>query len=207
MKVEIQNYKKSINESEFSLAEIAMIWDFYVTHAIAKSANQRRPLKDYGIQNLPWDKMLEVANIQNDNCKILLADSINKTLTKLDLETVEKKKDGENKDKKENKAIEIDIPKIVCITPYTISDEEKPKPKFGEAESVLTHIRNSFAHGLTYFFDNGNILFEDKNQRGIITSRIILKQQTLLDWIKLIDVKEKFYKFNNLCNLCNIEDK
>ena len=82
------------------------------------------------------------------------ANSINKTLETFDLAITEGK--GENKHRK---AIEIDIPKIVCLTQYTIADEETPKAKIGEAESVLTHIRNSFAHGLTYFFDNCLRLF------------------------------------------------
>ena len=38
MKIEIQNYKKSINESQFTLAQVAMIWDFYVTKSVAASA-------------------------------------------------------------------------------------------------------------------------------------------------------------------------
>ncbi len=140
------------------------------------------------------------AGIEPKNVKILLANTINKTLEAFDLVTTEKK------DKEVfNKAIEIDIPKIVCLTPYSIADEDKPKPKdkIGEAESVLTHIRNAFAHGLTYFFDNGNVLLEDKDARGTITARMILKQQTLLDWIKLIDHQQKFYVLHDLCNLCN----
>ena len=79
------------------------------------------------------------------------------------------------------------------LSPYTIADGESPKGRVGEAESVLTHIRNSLAHGNTYFFENGNVLFEDKDMKGIITARIILKQQTLLDWISLIDKDQKFY--------------
>ena len=99
---------------------------------------------------------------------------------------------------KHNKEIEIDIPKIVCLTPYSIADEENPKAKVGEAESVLTHIRNAFAHGNTYFFDNGNVLFEDKDQRGVITARMILKQKTLLDWISIVDKEQRFYILRNV---------
>lgn len=79
------------------------------------------------------------------------------------------------------------------MTPYSIADEEKPKARVGEAESVLTHIRNSFAHGNTYFFDNGMFMIEDKDQRGNPTARMILKKQTLLDWIKLVDASQTFY--------------
>ena len=132
--------------------------------------------------------MKKAAGLDNSNVKIMLANSINKTLVRAGLEITEGKGS-----EKHNIAIEIDFPKIVCSTPFSIADEEPPKAKVGEAESVLTHIRNAFAHGLTYFFDNGNLLLEDKDQRGTITARIILNTQTLLDWITLIDKDKSYY--------------
>lgn len=36
------------------------------------------------------------------------------------------------------------------------------------------------------------MLLEDKNG-GKITARILMNQKVLLDWIKLIDKKEKYY--------------
>lgn len=192
MKVEIQNYKRSINETSFTDEQIKVIWDFYVTKSVAASASQKRTINDYGRKQYPWKEMLVKAEISKENVNILLANSINKTLEKNDLVITEGKGN-----KKRNKAIEVSEPKIVCLTPYTISDMDAPKAKVGDAESVLTHIRNAFAHGNTYYFDNGNALFEDKDQRGIITARIILKQQTLLDWISLIDDKNKFYILRN----------
>lgn len=62
--------------------------------------------------------------------------------------------------------------------------------KCGKAESILTHIRNAFAHSNTYFFDNNMVLLEDKS-KGIITAEILLPMKILLDWIKLIDKDEK----------------
>lgn len=190
MKVEVQKYKKTIHDIGLPYMQEAAIWDFYVSKAIVSSASQGRKVSDYGLKNLPWKEMLEKAEIAKENSKILLANSINKTLGKYDL-IIEKKKD-----KKDKKAvpieIEIDKPRIVCLTPYTISDEEKPDGRVGEAESVLTHIRNAFAHGNTYFFDNGFMMLEDKNKQTI-TARMIIKQQTLLDWIGLVDKEERYY--------------
>lgn len=82
--------------------------------------------------------------------------------------------------------------KIVCLTLFTIADENPPKVKVGDAESVLIHIRNVFAHGNTYFFDNGNVMLENKNGATII-ARMIIKQQTLLDWIFIIDKEQRYY--------------
>lgn len=188
MKIEVQGYKKSINLSIFSSEEVAMIWDFYVTKAIAESASQGRRAADYELKELPWKDMLTTAGISASNVKMLLANSINKTLIDFDLEITE----GKGNDK-HNKPIEINAPKIVCLTPYSIADEEKPKARVGEAESILTHIRNSFAHGNTYFFDNNMVMLEDKDQRGTITARMLFGCKTLLDWITLIDSSQKFY--------------
>lgn len=187
-KVAVQPYKKSINESSFSSEQIAMIWDFYVTKSIAASASQKRTPADYGKKTWPWKDMCIKANLSKENIKILLADSINKTIEKLDLSI----EIGKGKFKREN-PINIDIPKIACLTPYSIFDEDLPKPKFGEAESVLTHIRNAFAHGNTYFFENQFVLFEDKDSRGNITARILLSQRTLIDWISIIDSEQRYY--------------
>lgn len=209
MKVEIQKYHKSIYNSGLTKDQETVIWDFYVTHSFASSANQKRKISDYGLKSIPWDKMKAVANLEPENVRVLLANSINKTLKENGLEVVSGK--GEDK---HNCPIEIDLPKIVCLTPYTISDFDAPKGKCGEAESVLTHIRNSLAHGLTYFFDNGNVLFEDKTQSGIITARIILRLQTLLDWVKVIDINETYYILHNgktnagdMCVNCEVKEK
>ena len=52
----------------------------------------------------------------------------------------------------------------------------------------------SFKSNINYgFFDNQFVLFEDKDQKGTITARIILAQQTLIDWISLIDSEQRFY--------------
>lgn len=193
MKVEIQNYKNSIHEIGLPREQEAILWDFYVTKSIAESASQKRTVTDYGLKALPWKEMLQVAGLDSNNVKILLANSINKTLERYDLSITEGK--GDNKS---NKPIEIGVPKIVCLTPYSIADEELPKGRVGEAESVLTHIRNSFAHGLTYFLPNNMVLLEDKDQRGTITARIILRLQTLLDWVALIDKDERYYVLHKI---------
>ena len=49
-KVEVQRFHCSINETSFNPDEISMIWEFYVTKAIAKSAAQRRSIYDYKLR-------------------------------------------------------------------------------------------------------------------------------------------------------------
>lgn len=190
MKDTVQKYKKSINESGFTVAQISMIWDFYVTKSIAASASQKRTASDYGLKQIPFVKMLEVAGIKENQYKILLSDRMPATLDALNLKTT-----GE---KGIEIPIEVDIPRFALIMGYSISDEEEPKPKdnCSKAECLLTHIRNAFAHGNTYFFNNENLLLEDKNKSNT-TAMIIIKQKTLLDWIKLIDHEERFYRIVN----------
>lgn len=210
MKVEVQNYHKSVNESGFTLAQAAMIWDFYVANAIEKSSSTNNAVSDnkkddnriskprtvgsYGWRQLPLANMLKVAGIAEKNVRVLLADSMLNTLKQLDL-IISKKKGV-------NIAIDIDTPRIACLCLYKIADEGKPTSTEGSnTYAVLRHIRNSLAHGRTYFFDNGNVLLEDKSN-GTITARMILKQQTLLDWIGLIDKEQKYYVLHDFCASC-----
>jgi len=180
LKINISKFKKSINESNFTDEQIKIIWDFYVTKSIADTASQKRTVQDYGINRLPLKEMMKVAGISDNRLKILAATSINNTLSEFELNTKDK--------------VDIDNTGIVCITQFTIEDEKAPKKIHGDCESILRHIRNSFAHGNTYFFNNGNLLLEDK-KGSKITASILIEQQTLIDWIRLIDIDEKYYSF------------
>lgn len=187
MKQTINQFKKSINESSFSIEQIAMIWDFYVTKSMAGSAAQRRKISDYGQSQIPFAKMLNAATIDDNHYAVLLADKMPLTLKELDF-VVAGSKGVEIE-------IDIDTPRFAFLMGYSISDNEPPKAKndCSKAEGLLTHIRNAFAHGNTYFFPNGNVLLEDKNG-STITAMILIKQQTLLDWIKIIDCDERYYR-------------
>ena len=193
----VQDFKKSIRDSRYTVEQVSIVWDFYVTHSIAESAGQKRTSSDYGYKQLPFNYMLKIAKWDKNNCVILPCDNINKTLCKLGLMITEKIKDENNKNIIVNKAIDISNPRAVCIAPYDINDDEAPKPKKGKAENILTHIRNALAHGNTYFLDNDMVLLEDKNGNKI-TAEILVHMRTLLDWIKLIDREERFYKIHEL---------
>lgn len=193
----ISGYKKSINESAFTLAQAAIVWDFYVTKSVADSAAQKRNIKkDYDIPKLPFEEMLSIAGITEDNCCSLLADKMPKTLEKLKLDI-----------SKEEDFTDIDTLRMAYLIPYQISDDEKPKEKQGSSKAValFTHIRNAFAHGNTYYFDNGNVLLVDK-KGATITAMILIHQKTLLDWIALIDKNQKFYVLHDVCKSCHYND-
>lgn len=187
MKQAIKQFKKSINESSFSNEQISLIWDFYVTKAMAGATAQRRKISDYGQSQIPFAKMLSIATINESQYSVLLADRMPLTLKEFDF-VVSTPKGVEIE-------IDIDTPRFAFLMGYTITDKEQPKAKndCSKAEGLLTHIRNAFAHGNTYFFPNGNVLLEDRNGSNV-TAMILIKQQTLLDWIKLIDCNERYYR-------------
>ena len=103
----------------------------------------------------------------------------------------------------------LEHPRAILLQKYSITVDENEKFKFsGGGENhvncLFRHIRNSFAHGNTYFFDNGNVLLEDKDNSKI-TAAILIKQQTLLDWIRVIDKEEQFYTLVDVCAKCKTE--
>ena len=59
-------------------------------------------------------------------------------------------------------------------------------------KALFRHMRNSFAHGNTYFFDNNMVLLEDKDG-GKITATILLPVHSLVDWIFIVDKNGNYY--------------
>lgn len=66
-------------------------------------------------------------------------------------------------------------------------------PDESRMECLFRHIRNSLAHGRTYSFNNGYIMLEDMdNQSNKITARLLIKFQSLIEWIEIIGNPEKY---------------
>jgi len=115
MGVNVFPYKKSIHDSWLPREQISIIWDFYVTKSVAKSCSQKRGAHDYGLNSLPIKGMLIKVGFNENNNKILMCDSIKKTLEKLDLNTGTVK---------EPVLIDVNSPRMACIRNYQIEDEE-----------------------------------------------------------------------------------
>ena len=83
------------------------------------------------------------------------------------------------------------------------------KAKSGESDSLLSHIRNSFAHGRLSFYAKGEdvyIAMEDIDNKKHISARMILNKQTLLRWKTIIEAgpsmaEEELEKILNATNL------
>lgn len=74
----------------------------------------------------------------------------------------------------------------------------KPKDRSGyretDFECLMRHLRNALAHGRFFVIHGGNhisLLFDDRNEKGNITARIICNQADLKKWKKIIVNKTK----------------
>ena len=188
IKENISEFKKSIEESPYDTKERLAIWDFYVTHNLAGDCGLQISLENYGwdlgsskrqkILNQIESDLMRIANISKMCC--IRAKSIKDTL---------------NESAMSGFHICVDHPRIVLMQKYSVTVDENENLKFaGGGESrihcLFRHIRNSFAHSNTYFFENENVLLEDKDG-STITARILINKQTLIDWISYIDKEKK----------------
>lgn len=196
-KVCISPFHKSLSElNGWTADEIAAIWDFYVTKSVANSASQRRSAGDYGLRELPFDKLLDYEGVPSDRREMLMVDSFGDVLEEYGFKTTGSYKGPDGKKRDVEVPIDIASPRVVCIQPYSITGRKGPVPKGdGKGMTLLTHIRNSLAHGCTYFFDNGMMLLEDKagGSSGKTTAMMLLPQRAFTDWIKAIDINASFY--------------
>lgn len=196
--------KKSLTDSPFSYAQIDMLWNFYVTHTISGGSGLMRSVSDYG-----WKKddnkkdgypalekeLIAKAGLSNNIC-FIRSTTCKDTMSAMDLS---------------NDEICIEHPRAVLLQKYSTTVDENEKISFsGGGENhvncLFRHMRNSFAHGNTYFFDNGTILLEDTD-KSKITAAILVRQQALLDWIKIIDKNKKYYVLVDACKKCKATEQ
>ena len=97
MKALISHYKKSISEAAiWSPEEVASIWDFYVTKSVASSASQKRGVTDYGLKQLPFETLLEHAEVAANQREIVMANKVDGILAQHDFKY--RDKDENNKE-------------------------------------------------------------------------------------------------------------
>lgn len=182
---------KTLQEVGFSTEQINLLWDFYVTHTLGGESELARKVTDYGWKATTGkengypallQKLAESANIERF-C-IIKANKINETLKQMNLSPKGK--------------ICVEHPRAVMNQRYGIKLNENELIEFDHKESkvaaLFRHIRNAFAHGRIYCFENGNILLEDKND-STPTAEILIPKHVLLDWIFVVDEEKKYYNY------------
>lgn len=188
----VLEFKKTLYETNIPREIQAIIWDFYVSKSMANSSSQKRAISDFGMRQIPIREMRSIANLTSkEYYKMMACSTIDFTLKKLDLEITKRIKTNNNFSVV-GTDIDITTPRLCCLMPFKVNEEGKVEKTESEAVCLLNHIRNSFAHGNTYFLDNGNVLLEDKN-REKVTARILLSVAALIEWINLIDKDERYY--------------
>ena len=166
-----------------------MIWDFYVARSFAASTGIAIPLDSYGWKNTtnktdgyPALESELSANAGISSFCIIRANTIKDTLHAMDLS-------GDR--------ICISHPRAVLMQNYTCDPDENERVRVDSKESriyaIFRHIRNSFAHGNTYFFDNDMCLLEDKDKNKV-SAEILIPNHSLLDWIFIVDRNGINYK-------------
>lgn len=70
---------------------------------------------------------------------------------------------------------------------YMVSSHDR-----GKVQSMIYAIRNALAHGSFSRMNNGWYLFENR-YRNNLKARMLIAEETLLDWIKIIQTNPEFY--------------
>ena len=175
-------YRSTLKESAFNSEECNLIWDFYVARSFAAATGTSIKLTEYGWENTSSKVngyiALETALANNAGIAsfgIVRAKTIKDTLTAMNLS-------GDR--------ICATHARAVLLQDYTCEIDENENVKIKSKESrinaVFRHMRNSLAHGNTYFFENNMCLLEDKNG-SLITAEILIPRHSLLDWIYIVD--------------------
>lgn len=183
MSVNWKDYQTSImNCGFYDDKQLALIWDFYVSHGPSSDSQLRRKAIDYD-----WKKGFNMECFFK-NTKIEKSDFVleeNGSLKKV------------GKLYSRDSVLSEGLIKGSFIrhqrqTKNGIFSKEKPEPY---VDCFLRHIRNALCHSLTYFIPTIRMaLFEDTDKNGsTITARLVFPAPFLIDVIKKVDVHHKFY--------------
>lgn len=156
------------NDIDFSDSKIQKILDFYLLKTPSEKLSARgRTLESYGWNNT-YDLKKKIG-LSNKNSFFIFAETL-------------KEMNGALKDSNLEKKFWENCNERVCL--YTVKNQ---------LNSLFYHIRNSIAHGRFDIIkkETGNIfIMEDVNKENI-SARMVLKESTLLNWIKIIEQGEQ----------------
>lgn len=184
--------KNSFENLPYTDEELRKILDFYLFHApVCKDHKEAgdgfelRYLGDYG-----WASSADLNKLEREMLKssgitrfvLVKADTITEILDDMNLV-------GD---------ICITHPRAVFnqLHKLTVTEYGEMKNTPGEKRLVciFRHIRNSLAHNRVYLYDGDMIMLEDAADDGkTVTSRILMKSKTLIDWIYIVDKGNKYY--------------
>lgn len=149
-------------DSGFNYAEQAKIWDFYVTKRSRRKRGKSRSNSDLD-KTKRGDLLFQVL-VDDENIDRIVIQK--ESITQLDL-----------KGEKGLTDIIENCSKRIILTKYE---------KESKYNSLLRHIRNSLAHGLTYFVGDEVFMVDEQNNRSI-TAVMCFPKHLLLEWISILE--------------------
>ena len=187
-KIEKAPYHLALKESGFTGDQINILWDFYVSRSFAAATGNPISIESCGWHDTQSKTdgfpalESELASAAGISAFCIIRNkTIKDTLSQMDLA---------------NDRICVSHPRAVLSQNFTYESDENETVKIKSGESrinaIFRHIRNSFAHGNTYFFPNGNCLLIDKDGSKT-TAAILIPKQALWDWISIVDRKKAYY--------------
>ena len=179
VKTDIESYRRALTEMEcFTLFEAIELIDFYLERSLADSCKLGGTLATHGWSGSAklgkLEKLIkEAIGIENDRFLIARTGSFPKTLNRFGFE--------------KNKPICVDCPRVAITIEFEVSEGiVKPKKRKTRVGCFLRHIRNAIAHGNTFGFPNGNVLFIDYSPTNATSGFILLPATALIEIMQLI---------------------
>ncbi len=77
--------------------------------------------------------------------------------------------------------------------------QAEPREIIARVNKIFYHLRNSIAHGSYGIFEGEEtfLIFQDESKEHFVSARMILKEERLFQWIKLLETKHAEYDENN----------
>lgn len=190
-KVEIVVYKKNLSDANagvYTPEKFRSVIDYYVSKAPVLKTGVTGD--GFGLRSLAaigWKGNGGLGKLESELLKVsglslifIRSDAITNTIKSMDLDT----------------KICCEHPRAVLKQSFKLKAKENGQIEVTNSETrmecLFRHIRNSLAHGRTYIFNNGNIMLEDCDDNGVLSARILIKAQTLIDWMAIIDHPDNY---------------
>lgn len=182
------NVREAVKQLGIEATIEKVLWDFYVSRSFAAATGNPISLEACGwhdtqskTDGYPALESALASTAGLSSFCIIRNKTIKDTLRQMDLS---------------NERICVSHPRAVLTQNFTFESDENETVKIKSGESrinaIFRHIRNSFAHGNTYFFPTGNCLLIDKDGSKT-TAAILVPKQALWDWIAIVDKYKTYY--------------
>ena len=197
----------SNTQNEYTYSDILKLIDFYLLHPLNEEKNSQSILRDTS----HW--RIKSKDKQGNEITKLYPDKFFHAMLKIsDLKDDIIWTYTDKKTKEALKSMDLDNSLICASHPRAVLNMDCKKEiiednngnlivNISNSEAgykcLFRHIRNALAHNNIFFYENGNILLKDfqrdgdKQKDNKVTAAILIKFDTLFEWIKLIETEQE----------------